>query len=366
MKMVQWAEETRRQEKFENITKLIEKSPHLKIKGREFNYPECILKFEDPKIATLFALNFSTPYPPYFPTDGKSIPIIYDASYVCGLRSLNEHAEHLKNRRVVYLVDCDAVTSHLPHPSIPGSLEQRHIAIENYTKQITASAVEKEINPKELIVCYTSGWGGEDLYGALGGFSLREQGYIVFPEGILGYPFVDLAGAPDLIAVKLGASQDRLIEEGIIEHGAWLPEIELQKIFGKCARGGKIQEEESLAIEVEPSKPRASGGRQQLRNYVRTGHFNQGILICPSRADDTKYEREFGYITWDDTNKEECYRPEITYHRDEKLAKLLTVSKKVVSLILVKNMALEELLRTYGNKSIFETIDAFMKSPKFL
>jgi len=352
-----------RNKNFEDIIKLIEKSPYLRIKRREFSPPLCILEFEDPKTAILFALNFEN----YFPVNDKLIRITYDLSYVCGVRSLVEHADHLKNRRIVYLVDVDGVPSLRAPLGVPWGLEQRRMAIENHVKEIAASAVEKGINPKELIVCYTSGWGGEDLYGALGGFSLRDQGYIVFPEGILGYPFVDLAGVPDLIAVKFGTFQDKLIEEGIIEHGAWLSELELQKIFGKCTRKDKIGEEEALAIEVEPSKPRASGGRKQLAAYVSTRHFNQGILVCPDIVDDKKYSQEFGYITWKDTYEEESFLPlEKTYHRDEKLAEILTASKRVASLILVKNMALEGILQAYGNKNVFETIDAFMKSPKFI
>lgn len=245
--------------------------------------------------------------------------------------------------------------------------QQSQLEKKSHARQIKTKCAEHGINPEELVICYTSGWGGEDLYGALGGFSLRERGYIVFSEDTLGYPFVDLEGVPDLIAVKLGAFQDKLIEEGIIEHGAWLPELELQKIFGKYTRKGKIGEEETLVIEVEPSKPRASGGRKQLAAYVKTRHFNQGILVCPDRVDDKRYSQEFGYITWKDTYEEESFLPlEKTYHRDEKLTEILTASKKMASLILAKNMALEGLLRTYGNKSVFETIDAIMKSPKFL
>lgn len=357
-----------RSKNFERIIELIVNTPHLKIRKHELKYPDCILEFENPKIATLFALNFSTPYPSYFPTDGKPIPIIYDASYACGLRSLNEHAEHLKNRRVVFLVDCDAVTSYLPHPSIPGSLEQRHVAIENHTKQITASAIEKGINPEELIVCYTSGCGGEDLYGALGGFSLREQGYIVFPEGILDH-FVWLAGVPDLIAVKLGVFQDKLIEEGIIEYGGFIPEFEMLEIFGKCTRRDKVEEEKALAVEVEPGKRRASGGRKQLAAYMSTGHFNHSILVCPGLVNDEKYEDYYpgcGYITWDDKNKEvPPYFPEKSYQEKEKLNEVLTAAKKLVSLMLIKNLTTEKLLKIYGNKSIFNTIEAFMRSPSY-
>jgi hypothetical protein len=351
-----------RNKNFENITKLIEKSPCLKIKSREFSPPQCILEFEDPKTAILFALNFEN----YFPMNDELVRITYDVSYVCGVRSLAETADNLKNRRIVYLIDVDRVPSLHAPLGVPWGLKERRTAIENHVKQIIASAVEKGINPKELIVCYTSGWGREDLYGALGGLSLREKGYIVFPEGILGYPFIDLAGVPDLIAVKLGAFQDKLIEEGIIEYGGIIPEFEMLGIFGRCTRRGKVEEEKAVVVEVESSKPRASGGHKQLDAYVSTGHFDFGVLVCPGRADDQKYYPEYGYITWGDENEEISYFPEKSYRKEEKLSELLITAKKLISLTLIKNWTTEKLLKVYGNKSMFETIDAFTKSPKFI
>jgi hypothetical protein len=349
-----------RNKNFEDIAKLIKNSPYLGVKNVEFSPTQCAIEFKDPKTAVLFALNFEN----YFPVAGEFVRITYDISYLCGIRSLAEHADHLKKRRVVYLVDVDGVSSLSTPFGAPLDTKHRSMAIENHLKKITASAVEKGTDPEELIVCYTSGWGGEDLYGALGGFSLRERGYVVFPDWT-DYPFfVNMAGVPDLVAVKLGTFQDSLIENGVIEYGAWIVELELYEIFGKCTRKGRVEENEAVAAEVEPSKPRASGGRKQLRNYVSTGHFNQAILICPGRADDEKYEREFGYITWDDSNEERYYRPKITYHQDEKIAELLIASKRLASSILVKNMTLERLLRAYGNKSVFEILDAFIESPK--
>jgi len=364
MEMIRWTEEARRQEKFEDITKLIEKSPHIKIKRREFNYPECILEFEDPKIATLFAIGLEDNY---FPMDNELIPICYDYSYVCGLHSLNEYANHLKDRRVMYLVDNEWVRTR-PNAQIPRDLteQQTRLTKESYARQITTKTAECGRKREEIIVCYTSGWGDEYLYGALGGFSLREQGYIIFPEEarLLNW-LVGFTG--DLIAVKLGAFQDKLIEEGIIEYGAWLPELELQKIFGKCTKKSKIEVEEAVAVEIESSKESASSGRGQLTGYVKGGHFNHGILVCPGRAElDEKPIEKMGLVTWNDKKEEVYIPPEKLSHQPEKLAELLTISKRVASLILVKNTTLEGLSQTYGNKSIFETIGAFTKSPKFI
>lgn len=356
--MPNYYELERRKKSFEDITKLIEKS--LRIKSREFSPLQCILEFENPKTAISFALNFEN----YFPMDDKLIRINYDLSYVYGIRSLAGYADYLKNRRIVYLIDIDRVPYMPTSFGFPGSVEQKGVAIKNHIKEITASAVEKGTNPKELIVCYTSGWGGEDLYGALGGFSLKDKGYIVFPEAILDY-FVGLDGVPDLIAVKLGAFQDRLIEEGVIEYGAWLPELELQRIFDKCMRKGKTEKEEALAVEVEPSKPRASSGHKQLNAYVSTGHFDLGALVCPGRADDKKYCPEYGYITWDNENKEVSYFPEKSHRKEEKLNELLVAAKKLVSLALIKNWTTEKLLKVYGNKSIVNTIEAFVKTPTY-
>lgn len=112
------------------------------------------------------------------------------------------------------------------------------------------------------------------------------------------------------------------------------------EIFGKCTRRGKVEEEKAVAVEVEPSKPRASGGHNQLRTYVTTGHFDFGVLVCPSRVGDEKSISEQGYITWDDENKEIPYFPEISYRKEDKLNELLMAAKKLVSLIMVKNFAL--------------------------
>jgi len=345
-----------RNKNFEDITKLIKNSPYLGVKNMEFSPPQCAIEFKDPKIAVLFALNFEN----YFPVAGEFVRITYDISYLCGIRSLAEHANHLKKRRVVFLVDVDGVPSLSTPLGAPWDTKQRSMAIRNHLKEIIASAVENGTDPEEIIICCTSGWGGEDLYGALGGFSLRDKGYIVFPEeaGLLNW-IVGFTG--DLIAIKLGAFQDKLTEEGIIEYGALLPEFELQNIFGKCTKKGKIQEEEAAAVEIESSKESASDGRRQLRGYVRAGHFNHGILICPGRSElDEKPIDKMGLVTWRD--KEEVFvYPEKLPYQPEKLEEVLTASKRVISLILVKNMALERLLQAYGNKSVFETIDTFMK-----
>ena len=147
----------------------------------------------------------------------------------------------LKNMRVVCLVNAALFDDLLTW------------SVEENLRMLVANGLD----PRNSIICYTR-YPSEDLYSAIAALFLREQGYIVFPEGILDYPFIDLIGTPDLIAVKLGTFQDKLIKEGIIGYGAVMPELEMLGIFGKEEGGKKdIGEEKAVAVELRilPRKP---------------------------------------------------------------------------------------------------------------
>lgn len=336
--------------RFSTDVDVVAKCGSLAIKSVKFKKGDvqACFEFEKPKEASLFALHFLFNY---FPTDENvvSIPYAYDNRYVCGLSSLDTQASCLKDRKAVFLVDLNRI-------GFQG--ESGTDKSKRYNKNVILAANNMGYRASEIAICYT--YGGEALYNIIAGFSLRKKGYVVFPEGTLDL-FLTFNGVPDLVVVKLGAFQDKMIEQGIIEHGAWLAEFELQSVFGKCKRKGTVKEEKAIAVEGESASKAASAGHKQLDAYVRTGHFDFGVLVCPGRSGDEKYYPDYGYITWSDEGREISYFPTIHQAQREERNETLSISKKLITLSILKSKPIKEWSARCEDKTLTELIESLTK-----
>jgi len=214
-------------------------------------------------------------------------------------------------------------------------LEERDMARRSGVISISKEVIDLGYGDDEVLLISTY-FGNEELYAALASFTLRKMGYIVFPEGIID-KFVNLGGVPDLIAVKLGDFQHRLIRDGVIEGGALITEINLHDILGRVGfpaeEGGA---EEAVAVEVESQKYKASEGRRQLESYLSSGCFDYGLLVAPERVGDEEYYPQYGYITWDEHGKKRFYRGHRVKANPDKKSDLLHVSKRLIYLQMMK------------------------------
>ncbi len=118
-----------------------------------------------------------------------------------------------------------------------------------------------------------------------------------------------------------------------------------------------IKETYFIAVEVEPSPDRASGGRTQLEKYVDSRYFKYGLLVCPGRAEDEKYYEDVGLLTWDDEGRTYYYEPRnIDYSLNYKKEALAQVSIKLLSYLVLKNTKLKELATMYPDKTLTEIV----------
>lgn len=247
----------------------------------------------------------------------------YGIKYWSGSYSLHEHREMLAGRNTIMLIPQyyhDHFFSLGQYSQSQSAEEDNKLSAYMKNAAITAARADgKELS--ELIICCT---GGEELYGILAGFTLRERGYIIFPEYDFG--MIDaclgigrMGGVPDMVAAKLGEFQDRLIDQGAIEYGAWFHELELRQLLLARENGGNgsggekgnraasaeakksrvtttaVPEEISMVIEVEDTSREASGGYRQLLGYTTTSmyaegraFFDGGMLVCPKRQSDVE------------------------------------------------------------------------------
>lgn len=279
-----------------------------------------ITKFQNVRDAVLFGIHSSHSY---FPVQGKVIRISFDSDFIRHFNSLYYYKDVLKNRKYVCLQDFSAVRN-----------RRKFRGFEKETLELSNRLEKDGINTDELIVTFT---GGEDFYGIMGAFALREEGYIVFPEACLDGLDIGLPGVPDLIAGKLGDFQNRLITSGVIANGGFLAEIDMLD-FVNLNKKKEVSEipEEALAIEVEPEAKRASGGRKQIRTYLSPGLFNNGILVCTGRIGDERYYGEHGFMTWDSQGNLITYFSKEDFATNKHL--LLDIAKRVVAFTLIKNI----------------------------
>jgi hypothetical protein len=265
------------------------------------------LKFKQDYGAAVFALCVQRNGFPVVPNndeiDSNNPPSIENISYGLkfwsGVYSLDEFKTTLAGRKVVMLLpqyDYDRYE--------PGLKFRQHDKLTMYLANAAKNARADGYDTSELIICCT---GGEELYKILAGYVLREKGYLLFPEYDFGMVsmFLEMSGVPDMIAVKLGSFQDKLINEGIIANGGWFHEIELmagtnhQEIDDSIDEAA-VDELLILALEIEDTAQEASSGYNQLHDYTATSYFDGGMLVCPKRHYDIEENKnsEFCLITW--------------------------------------------------------------------
>jgi len=246
------------------------------------DYDRIYLKFKQDHLALLFGLCVSRSA---FPErDGRvTTPLHYGIRFWTGAYSLKEYEPTLSGRKAVMLLPQHDYDSF----SAGKKSEEEKLAM--YMKNAAGDAKGDGYDPSEIIICCT---GGEELYGILAGFVLAERGYIIFPEYDFGVTnnFLPIRGVPDLVAVKLGDFQNRLMREGLIRYGGWLHEIELSAFLGGLHGGTTDKratfDELSVYVEVEDTAPEGSGGYDQLERYAPSGYFDAGMLVCPRREYD--------------------------------------------------------------------------------
>jgi hypothetical protein len=268
----------------------------------EGDYDRIYLRFQNDDFAMLFGLCIQRNG---FPISEREVrtKLHYGIKYWSGAYSLKEHSTTLRNRRTVMLLP------QFSFDRFSTGQKSSKDKLTVYMENAANAAKHDGYEPSEVIICCT---GGEELYEILAGFVLREQGYILFPEydyGMVNSLLLErISGVPDMVAVKLGAFQDRLIEQGLMEHGAWFHEIELSaaNLLGNSStakQNYQIGPEVALAIEVEDTAYEASSGYKQLDDYNASLCFDGGILVCPRREHDLRDEKpdrkNYGVITWD-------------------------------------------------------------------
>jgi len=282
-----------------------------------------LLEFRDPKEAVLFGIHSGIAY---FPTTQGKLRLSYDSSFWQEFEYLPRYEDILRGRKYVYIDDYSYITQ-----KYPSSYFLSHILNLEFDSACGTLDRHFGIDPVESIIVFT---GGESFYTVAGSFVLRELGYILFPEGLID-PYL-CAGVPDLIAAKLGRLQEILVKYGVIKNGAFLAELELWPIFGRNPKSAvKKVSEEVLAIETEPEARRASGGRKQIKTYLNSGSFNNGILICPGREDDKKYYND-SFITWSREGDPIVRITPPVYPKPRNIERILKILKKFVIITLLK------------------------------
>ena len=281
-----------------------------------------------------------------FPTEDSLNIVEVNHSLVRLLTSyLPFSKEVLQKRRVLVLADPQCVGEDIPLV---------------FFKRVE-SLISGKYSSEELVIC-KCGF-GEDFYEFLASFFLKRQGYIVFPEGTLNH-LANFYGSPDIVAARLGGFQKKLVEKGIINGGAIITELDL-KPFGQRSI---IKSEHSVipnvnetyfvAIEVEPSSDRASGGRGQARKYAMSGYFKYGMLVCPGREDDEKYYPDLGLITWREDGSMIYYEPKDVDKANRLKADMLTkVTKKLLTYMILRNTPLNILANRYHGRTLNDIIE---------
>jgi len=288
-----------------------------------------LIEFKNPKDAVLFGLHSCRSY---FPTNQGKINLFYDSPFWRGFDYLPRYKNILRDRKYVYIADYSYIIQ-----KYPSSYEVSYILDLELSDICRTLEGHFGIDLSKAIITFT---GGEDFYSVVGSFILRRLGYIIFPEGLVD-PFV-CAGVPDLVVAKLGNLQEVLIECGIIENGGFLAEVELWPIFGKNSRS--VPEniiEEVLAVEVEPKARRASGGRKQIKTYLASGSFNNGILICPGREGDEEYYDD-SFITWNKKGEPIVRITPPIYPKPKKFETAIKITKRILIVTLLKALALSK------------------------
>jgi hypothetical protein len=159
---------------------------------------------------------------------------------------------------------------------------------------IQRTAKEEGLSEEEYSICYTGP--GERLYNLLAGFVLKEDGWMIFPEGTLS-SLLPVGGAPDMIAVKIPDLQEYLVSLGIVEkRGFWLAELQAKSSNTKIMLKDTPDEGLSIVLEGESSNRSVSKGRSQLNMYMDSKLFNGGVLVGPEIIE--AQAAPHGVISW--------------------------------------------------------------------
>lgn len=323
------------------------------------DFDRVYLRFENDRFASIFGLCVLRNA---FPADRENVKtsLHYGIRFWAGAYSLKEYAATLSTRKTVMLLPRYGLDN---FSLAKNSTDDR---VEAYMKNAAGLAAIDGYDPSEIIVCCT---GGEELYGISAGFVLADRGYIIFPEYDFGVVnnFVAMNDVPDLVAVRLGDFQNRLIEEGFIEYGGWLHEIELfsslpsfaDKLPTRANNEKSVREELSIALEVEDTDPEASNGYGQVEKYVASSYFDGGMLVCPQRTHDLtptaitdnasfiklRDTKDFLLMTWD---REGSMPPPrftsgMSFSEKERKGELLSICRRLIASSIRKAQTVKEM-----------------------
>lgn len=236
-------------------------------------------------------------------------------SYTYGVRSLVKDIIGFKDlvKRVKYLLICDSRRNH------------------GDTKAILTNAARNfGLDPYEAVLVRFEGL-GEGFYEALGAYILRNEGYIVFHQGLasrVSEPIVTIPGVPDIELVK-----------GLTSRGYFAYELriakELKRELGLSVGNVNVKNVTSGAGEVKGSSYDFSRGLHQILGYLNSGLYDEGYLILPGIASDESRlnmvkDYGLGLVTWDNEGKPYVIKPSKSYSKYEKAYLLKRVIKDLI------------------------------------
>ncbi len=179
-------------------------------------------------------------------------------------------------------------------------------------------------------------------------FYFRNQGYIT----TVGVPHTGVK-IPDVTCWKTPLLR-KLRESGLVENGATLMELTMLRAFGKIKSAKKdISDnfDESVVIEVEPSRTRAYGGVQQLLGqtialgahkdgYVEGGNYDKGFIVAPDYTDEY-YKIGILSFTEDGLHFRDC---PVNYSKPEPKAMSMKEMDSVFRMALLSNLTFDEIV----------------------
>ena len=274
----------------EDFCNVIHSLTHILNVKVDFPYTNAaLLEFDEAIDAVAFAMRFQSNK---FLSEnkGEEFSLTYEPSLFYSYSKCMDLKNRLVNRKYVFIIMIPSLDR--------GPNSERWFATR---AEITAirSLYEYGVDLNKAIIVLTSV--GEPLFDVVGGYALRNAGFIVLPQeeySILEF----IPGVPDLIALKLGRLQNSLRNAKIIEFGAISIEFDLYGIFGhrRNIKRKVIDKELAAVVEVKGASHSGGRGHSQLESYLSSKLFDYGILICPGRLEDQKWYPEHGIVTWKD------------------------------------------------------------------
>jgi len=274
-----------------------------------------ILAFNDSYEALILALHLGGMYYLHDELICYVPDITTAVSYAYGIRNLVKDVIGFKDlvKRVKYL---------LIHDSRRGQGDVKAI--------LTNAARNFRLDPYEAVLIRFEGL-GEGFYEALGAFILRNEGYIVFHQGLASHastPIVTIPGVPDIELTK-----------GVTSRGYFAYELriakELKRELSLSIGNVDVKNIISGAGEVKGSSYDFSRGLHQILGYLDSGLYDEGYLILPGIAGDESRlnmikDYGLGLVTWDNEGKPYIVKPSKSYSKYEKAYLLKRVIKDLI------------------------------------